>query len=113
MTFTRNKIPWLALFLLLGTCWQGSNQILGFQRCLAPTVLWPHTIQPCCTWWMRMSTGVELSLFRQTDGSASWQSEYLFPQTGITFIYLDMPADTILGDALAAMAFIDMPIGPS
>jgi hypothetical protein len=54
--------------------------------------------------------GVEVTIFRQTQGKSSWQENYLYPRTGFEFMFLDLPSDTILGNAFSAMAFIDMPV---
>jgi len=103
-------MPWLALLL---TFWCGpalaqkkswgisSAWHFGFLVAHNPTML--HLVDDHIK-------GVEVTFFRQTDGSAAWQSDYLFPQTGINLIYLDLPSDTVLGEAVAVMGFIDMPV---
>jgi len=110
MFLRRNKILWLIVSLAFfhnevlaqHKSWGFSAAYhLGFLATHNPTML--HLVDGHVQ-------GVEATIFRQTNGESSWQQAYQNPQTGLNFIYLDLPSDTILGEALAAMAFLDMPL---
>ena len=55
-------------------------------------------------------SGWEISFFHQTRGERSWEQAYNYPRTFLSLLYLDLPADTILGDAWALMAGVDFPL---
>jgi len=54
------------------------------------------------------TTGFELTLVKQTDGSKLWQEIYEYPQTGFSFIHLDL-SNQYVGEANAVVAFIQFP----
>jgi hypothetical protein len=55
-------------------------------------------------------SGWEVTFFHQTNGIHAWEQAYNYPQTSLTLLYLDLPADTVLGNAWALMAGIDFPL---
>lgn len=59
---------------------------------------------------VRHTFGFELSLSQQTLGKKAWQQHYQYPQTGFTYVFLDFNNPKIVGNAHAAMAFINIPL---
>jgi hypothetical protein len=55
------------------------------------------------------TTGLEISLQTQTDGSKWWQVVHGYPQTGISFIHLNLGNDKLLGNANALVGYINLP----
>jgi hypothetical protein len=53
--------------------------------------------------------GFEISLLHQTDGSKAWQVVHNYPQTGFSFVHLNLANEELLGDANALVAFINLP----
>src|SRR5439155_18373452 len=55
------------------------------------------------------TSGFEISLQTQTDGSKWWQVVHNYPQTGFSFIHLNLANEALLGDANALVGFIKQP----
>jgi hypothetical protein len=55
------------------------------------------------------TSGFEISLQKQTDGNKWWQVVHGYPQTGFSFIHLDLGNDEVLGTANALVAYIKTP----
>jgi hypothetical protein len=55
------------------------------------------------------TTGFEITLLKQTDGSKLWQEVYGYPQTGFSYIHLDL-ANQYVGQADALVGFINFPL---
>lgn len=54
--------------------------------------------------------GAEVFLYKQTNGTALWQQLYRYPKAGLSLLYIDLPNDSISGDAFGLMSFVDMPV---
>ncbi len=55
------------------------------------------------------TTGFELSLQTQADGSKWWQRVHGYPQTGVSLMYFDLAYPQVLGNATAMIGYIDFP----
>jgi hypothetical protein len=55
------------------------------------------------------TSGFQISFQRQTDGSKWWQVVHGYPQTGFSYIYLNLANDELLGDANALVSYINVP----
>jgi hypothetical protein len=55
------------------------------------------------------TSGFEISLQTQTDGSKWWQVVHNYPQTGFSLIHLNLANEELLGDANALVGYIKQP----
>jgi hypothetical protein len=55
------------------------------------------------------TSGFEISFQKQTDGSKWWQVVHHYPQTGFSFIHLNLANEDLLGDANAVVGYIKLP----
>jgi hypothetical protein len=56
------------------------------------------------------TSGFQISFQKETDGSKWWQAVHGYPQTGFSFIHLNLANDALLGDANALVAYINFPL---
>ena len=54
--------------------------------------------------------GFEISLQTQSDGSKWWHRLHHYPQTGISLMYFDLANHEVVGNAAAAVGFINFPL---
>ena len=54
--------------------------------------------------------GFDIAVSRKTDGTKSWQEQFLYPETGLLLSYFDLGTKK-LGRGVAIFPFIDFPLG--
>jgi len=59
---------------------------------------------------VRHTYGFEILYSKQSIGEKMWQQHYQYPQTGISYLFLDFNYPEVLGNAHALMAFINIPL---